>query len=102
MAILCSSGHPISIATNDLNKTHPLTYKHSPFKKLHAEIKCLRNAPQEKIEGSTLYVWRLRNDNGQWGMAKPCPICQEEIRQVGIKKVYYSTNEGNFEFMRLG
>lgn len=94
VAILSSAGHPIAIATNDLNKTSPFANKQSPYRRLHAEMRCLKKASPDKISGSTMYVWRLRNDNDQWGMAKPCLMCQEELLKAGVKKVFYSTEGG--------
>lgn len=89
---------PISIATNDPHKSHPLIGKHNPNKRVHAEIRCLRNAPTEKIRDSTMYIFRF--SNGTFKLAKPCLICMSYIQEMGVKKVIYSTDIG-IETMRV-
>lgn len=94
VAVLISAGKPLAVSTNDLKKTSPFADKQSPYRRLHAEMRCLKKASPDKISGSTMYVWRLRNDNDQWGMAKPCLMCQEELLKAEVKKVFYSTENG--------
>lgn len=93
VAILVSAGKPISIATNNLEKSHPLVTSYFPHRKAHAEIRCIRNASWEKVEGSSMFVWRIKDD-GTFGLAKPCPICTSFLKRRGIKKIGYSTSSG--------
>lgn len=93
VAILVSNGKPISIETNNLDKTHPLITPHFPHRKAHAEVRCIRNASWEKVEGSSVFVWRIKDD-GTFGLAKPCPLCRDFLKQRGIKKIGYSTGYG--------
>lgn len=90
---------PISIATNDLEKTHPIMSKENPNKRSHAEIRCLRNAPLEKIKGSTIHVYRF--SDGAFKMAKPCTTCMNYIQEMGVKKVIYTTNYNRLETIRV-
>lgn len=91
IAILVSK-KPIAIASNVLDKTHPINAKDNPYKGMHAEIRCLRKAPPNKIKNSVMYV--LRWSNGIFRLAKPCPMCMEHIEKADIKKVIYSTEKG--------
>lgn len=94
-----SSGRTISIATNNLSKTHPLVSKYNTNRRLHAEISCILKAKKRGLRKSTLKVWRLKK-NG-FGLARPCKMCEEVIKKSGVKKVFYSTNTGTLREMRL-
>ena len=96
---LLASKKPISISTNQPNKTHPISNKDNPYKRLHAEVSCIRKAPKSKLKNSVLYVWRFGRD-GQYKIAIPCDICMPFIIESGIRKIVYSTPEG-YEEMRL-
>ena len=89
---------PVSIGFNNMSKTHPVVSRYNPLQKLHCEIDCLHSAPYEKIKGSTIFLWRKKG-NG-FGMAKPCAMCENEMRKYGVKEVVYSTEIG-FEIMKL-
>ena len=67
---------------------------------LHAELGAVLNMPRESTEGSDVYVVRINYD-GEFRNSKPCPMCQQAMRFVGIKRVFYSTQEGHFEMMKL-
>lgn len=51
---------------------------------VHAEMNCIYNATYNgvSLDGASLFVWGL----------PPCSECAKGIIQVGIKKVYYSTD----------
>lgn len=80
---------PLSVACNDPEKTHPVIHKQNPAKRLHAEIRCIRNAPITKVAGSVLYVWRF-NTFDQIRLSKPCDICMGFLKEMQVKKVVYS------------
>ncbi|MEK6861390.1 MAG: hypothetical protein AABY07_05445 [Nanoarchaeota archaeon] len=94
VAILANK-KPISVAVNDLNKSHPIVAHFNPARRMHAELSCLIKAPKEKIDNSIMYVWRF----GHTGLllANPCDMCVNEMRNGGVKKVIYSTSEGFIE-----
>lgn len=86
------------------DKTHPKQklYNTERFPedspaKLHAEIAAL--APLfnsfNHINWSkvTLYIYRIKN-NKPCGLAKPCPACIKLIKDIGIKKICYTTEDG--------
>ncbi len=85
----------LSIGQNSYIKTHPRQATHA--KKvgeperiyLHAEISALikcRGKPYKiKVE--------RKNKEGQYMMAKPCPVCEHAIKESGIKFVEYSLGQ---------
>lgn len=97
-------GNIIAIACNT-NKTHPMQkyynrYRYHPqtsyfYPKLHAEINCISSIRHLDINFSKvkLYVYRTRCDQ-EYGIARPCPSCMAAIRDLGIRHIYYTTNNG--------
>ena len=97
-------GTIIGIGCNT-NKTHPTQKYYNKFRgggkvdtllpKLHAEIHCLNSIRHMDINFAKvkLYVYRVRNDQ-PYGMARPCPSCMAAIRDLGIRHVYYTTDDG--------
>ena len=97
-------GNIIGIACNT-NKTHPMQkyynrYRYHPqtsyfYPKLHAEINCISSIRHLDINFSKvkLYVYRTRCDQ-EYGIAHPCPSCMAAIRDLGIRHIYYTTNNG--------
>ena len=99
-------GGIIGIGCNT-NKTHPMQLKYNRYRrnkyhsesfipKLHAEINCIRAIRHMDIDFSRvkLFVYRISNDNQPFGIARPCPSCMAAIKDLGIRNIYYTTNEG--------
>lgn len=63
--------------------------------RLHAESSALIPFIKRRINlsGASIYVYRELKD-GTPAMARPCSSCFELIKKCGIKKVYYTTNNG--------
>lgn len=63
--------------------------------KLHAEINCLNSIRHLDINFSKvkLYIYRSRCDQ-EYGMSRPCPSCMAAIKDLGIRHIYYTTNDG--------
>ena len=83
---------PIAIASNASYKTSPLTNAYNPQRRMHAELRCLKKASQEKLEGSTIYVWRMKKYS--FGNSRPCSMCIQYLRAAGVKRMVYSTDAG--------
>lgn len=81
-----------TIGFNNMKKTHPKSRKaHQKFlcgdrvckETIHAELHVLTQH-KSSLKGKKLVVLR---SNG--GTSKPCPCCQQLIKDSGIKKVVY-------------
>lgn len=97
-AVIVKSGRVLS---KGYNKTGVYTkYAHVEFLSIHAEvdaiIKCLKSYRYSNLIGAKIYIAGLRK-NGRLLLSKPCTRCAQLIRNVGIKKVYYTTNEQTVE-----
>ena len=95
-------GQVIGLGCN-CNKTHPIQKKYNRYRKpsdsmlpkLHAEISCLNQIKNLDINFSKvkLYIYRIRKDQ-PFGMARPCPSCMAAIRDLGVRNIFYTTNDG--------
>lgn len=96
--------HGNIIATGyNCNKTHPTQKLYNRFReqqntlppKLHAEISCINSMKNLNIDFSKvkLYIYRIRRDQ-PFGLSRPCPSCMAAIKDLGIRDIYYTTNEG--------
>ena len=85
------------------NKTHPMQKKYNKYRKqsdfmlpkLHAEISCINSIQHLDINFSKvkIYIYRIRKDQ-PYGLAHPCPSCMAAIRDLGIRDIYYTSNDG--------
>ena len=96
----------------NVNKTHPIQKYYNKYRsvkyqtgtftpKLHAEISCLNSIRHLDINFSKvkLYIYRIRYDQ-EHGLSRPCPSCMAAIRDLGIRDIYYTTNDG-FAYEKL-
>jgi deoxycytidylate deaminase len=80
-------------------KTHPLQKQFSHNKNriyLHAEVDAITKFISQYVEiwKATMVVCRV--SLGDLAACKPCESCIRAIVAFNIKRVYYSTNEGDF------
>lgn len=91
------------------NKTHPLQERYNIYRyntrgnhyypsKMHAEIELISKIRYLDINFSEveIYVYR-ETKGGRKAMARPCKACTQALRDLGIKKVYYTTDDGYCE-----
>jgi pyrimidine deaminase RibD-like protein len=65
----------------------------------HAEISALaRLWPSERVD-TVVYVARPLYE-AEYGLARPCEDCLNAMRRAGVKKVFFSAEEG-WECLRL-
>lgn len=95
-------GNKIIASGFNSNRTHPLQARLNQFRSnqisnhtIHAEISCLSHIWRSNLQWNKvkLYIYRERLD-GRKGMSRPCPACMAAIKQLGIREVFYSTNDG--------
>ena len=107
-AVVVMNHRIISSASNSDSKTHPLQKKYDKYRftedgdhKRHAELGALVPLIHENMDlsSASMYVYREHKDNGL-GMARPCKSCMQLIKDVGIKKIFYTTEDG-YAYERL-
>lgn len=90
----------------NLQKSHPLQDQYNIYRKdkisdhralhnwVHAEIHALSYIYGDDIQWSKVGIYVYRITKAGYGLAKPCPSCMQLIRDLGIKNVFYTTNDG--------
>lgn len=81
------------IFSTGFNKVQTHTRSKSYDNMLHAEVSSLIGLDFETTSGASIYVFREKK-TGELGNSKPCPACAEAIRLAGIRKIYYSHEDG--------
>jgi deoxycytidylate deaminase len=87
-------GRILSIGKNSYVKTHTRmkelgTAVGRPEKTfLHAEVSAIIRCKNLK-KAHKIFVSRVMQ-NGEYGLAKPCPVCERAIKLAGIKIVEYT------------
>ena len=106
-SITCSAlnkrGYVISSATNSYKKSNPKQKQFSILAGmsdqriyLHSEIACLLRAKGADVH--TLKIERY-DSNGNPKLSWPCPSCQLFIKEYGVKRVIFTTDDGFKEWI---
>lgn len=102
--------HIIGAAANS-DKTHPMQAKYNRYRKfnktkngikhsVHAEIAAINSVSYivgKDIDWTKVKIYIYRISNGResgHGMSRPCAACRAALKDIGIKNVYYTTDEG--------
>lgn len=99
-AVIVKGGSLLSVGWSKLHTDPALVDQHKHrFCRVatHAEVHAINMC--KNPAGATLYVARV-NRNDQVGMSKPCKKCMQAIQEAGIRKVFYTTNDGEVEMLR--
>jgi deoxycytidylate deaminase len=102
-AVITKGGCILSSASNQINRGCS-TIRDKKWKNtLHAEahaIHKLLKVDMGALVGASMYITRI-NKQGSVMLAKPCPFCLSLIQAVGIKAVYYTTNDGGAKCLKM-
>jgi len=94
-AVIVKSGRVLSTGFNRLRPNSFLGVD-----TLHAEeaaiLKLLQKQRLHDLSGAEIYVTRFTR-GGAVGIAKPCHRCEDLIRSVGIKRIFYTDYSGTSE-----
>ena len=95
--------HKIISTGFNSQRTSPLQKKYNKYRfsadtnhSCHAEISCLKpliGRNDINFKNVTLYIYR-ENKNGTPLLSRPCCSCEKLIRDLKIKKVFFSTYGG--------
>jgi tRNA(Arg) A34 adenosine deaminase TadA len=102
-AILVKGGSVINASFNKENYSSFGTRfrnRHRGHATVHAEIGCILGVSRDVTTGTDLYVCRI-NREGEFRYSKPCTMCHEALKHVGVKRVYYTTNDNTIEMYKL-
>ena len=91
----------VSTGCNSCTKTHKLQaelnrkrFNSDSLGMMHAEVAALLPLINKTdLTNATLYIYR-ENCNGELAMCRPCKSCMSLIRELGIRKIFYTTDSG--------
>jgi len=101
-AIIVLKKQIISIGVNSY-KTHPLQRYYNKYRDipsdsnhtLHAEVEAISRIPKDiDLKDAALYVYREHPLTHQLANSRPCPSCMALIKSKGVRKLYYTTEDG--------
>ena len=88
------------------DKTHPLQQRYNIYRydvngnhyypsKMHAEMELISKIRYLDINFAEveIYVYR-ETKSGKRAMARPCAACTKALKDLGIKKICYTTDDG--------
>ena len=100
---LIVSGHRIISSGYNSDKTNPIQKKYNRLRfseetphRLHAEITALLPLLNNKdIDFSKVKIFTYREKaDHSLGKSRPCKSCMTLIKDLGIKHIYYTTDDG--------
>lgn len=110
--------HTIIGKGHNSNKTHPMQKEYNRYRNLpctdgqivvdliHAEIAAINSIPYTtgiEVDWSKVKIFTYRICPGKplkYGNAKPCDGCMHAIKDLGIKKIYYTDDDG-YNYLQL-
>lgn len=97
LAVIFKGNSILAIGENS-HKTHPKTqiYGYPSFCKIHAELSACIRFGKEDCSKYSIAVVRI-DRNGKFNQSRPCPGCQNVLRQLNFRKIYFTNETGNWE-----
>ena len=93
-AVLMHKSKIISAGYNEQYKTNTSATRWFRWGFPHAEMSACIKAGFDACQGANLVVVRL-TAAGSLGQSHPCKQCQKMFKDLGIKNVWYSNEDGN-------
>jgi deoxycytidylate deaminase len=98
-AALIDGDRIYSAGVNQFVKTVQIKLKDSNeiqthFRTIHAEISVFSKIPKKTAKGLDILVIRI-NKNFALKNSRPCNHCIDKLKKIGIRKVFYSNEDGN-------
>ena len=60
---------------------------------IHAEVDAMKSVKYMDLAQASIYIYR-KDNNGKMAMCRPCNACMQMIKDLGIKHIFYTTEEG--------
>lgn len=97
-AVIVKGGNILSTGYNQLRPSNVLKTQ-TLHAEAHAILKLLNARRHQELVGSTMYVSRWTR-GGTLSNSRPCMVCHDLMRSVGISECVFTTLDGN-ERMKL-
>ena len=100
--IIVDGKHIVATGQNT-NKTHPMQKEYNKYRfhgdcrgngSLHAEMMAILSLPRG-IDTRKLVLYTYREDRfGNTHNSRPCKACLTKIKELGIKTIHYTSDDG--------
>lgn len=100
--IIVDGKHIVATGQNT-NKTHPMQKEYNKYRfegdscgngKLHAEMMAMLSLPKD-VDTKKLTVYTYREDRfGNLRNSRPCNACLAKIKELGIRNICYTSDDG--------
>ena len=92
-----------NIVEYGVNKRRHLRAKSVFGCSVHAEVDLL-NKVRDKAKGSKIYLYRFNNTSAKDARivknAKPCPMCQHQLKKAGVSRIYHVDDSGELQTLK--
>lgn len=92
--VIVKNGKPIGWGFNRV-KSHPY-FNNGVKQTIHAEASAILSSGRESCKNSVAIIYRENGETHLPALAKPCKHCMKLLKEFGVKKIYYTTNEYPF------
>ena len=89
-ACIAYKSRPLGFGFNS-TKTH--SKSNTKYRTIHAELSAILSCTGQDLEGSDIYIYR-ETKVGNLGLSKPCKDCYKLIKSLGIKNIFYTSENG--------
>lgn len=102
--------HTVIAKSCNQNKTHPLQQRYNIYRyknpntnhyypcKVHAEMSVLAKIRNLDINFSEVEIYVYRElKSGKRAKARPCAACMRALKDLGLRKIFYTTDDGYCE-----
>ena len=93
-AVLVKHGKPISVGYNKIRYHNEYCWPNDAT--VHAEMSALLASGKEHVDNSVMIIYREHGIDGLPLLARPCKHCMKALKEFGVKKIYYTTDEYPF------
>lgn len=90
--LVVRGGKVIASATNKDSKAESKDKRYNLGRSIHAELAVTLSGVD--LTGGTAYIGGYTK-NGQLLLSKPCSLCQQILKEAGLKYVYYHDKAGS-------
>ena len=98
VSFILKKSRVLSISSNNYLKTHPQTrnFGYKTHNRIHSELGAALKLGLNDFSGLTLFNVRI-NRNNQLDMSCPCLGCQNLIKSLNFKSVYYTDGDSTIK-----
>ena len=90
----------ISVGHNQIRSVSAVTDdKRKWSNSLHSELAAILRGPNYRIyKGASIFIVKVSKTEHSFSNARPCEYCMASLEYVGIKKIYFTNEQGEISY----